>query len=542
MQRLFSVFLLVFPILLWSQSVQDLESRLSKATTKTEKMNVTFQLAQATLSSNPAKAADYAFKSSQFAAEVGDKKKECEAIYLSATALYNRSDYGGAGDRLKRAFASAKKTGLVDVAVGASEKLQEIALRNRNYNEALGYSKELVEYLKTASTGKKQNSNPAPVVNDLSSGQKDKYEATIKQLELEKRQIREELAKATGRTELLELNRQEAEAELKNYQERTKEELSKREEALSSYSVENEKTAKMLKEKDRMVRNLTKEQLADSVQLVKKETELQKQKLKAAESENLRNLIGLFAIFVLLLAILFYARFHAKNRMARQLADKNSLIETERQRSDKLLLNILPPAIAEELKQKNKVAAREYDKATVMFIDFANFTYIAEKLSPDMLVEELDYCFSNFDHIIGQYAIEKIKTIGDAYMCACGLSDMNASPSDMVKAALEIQDFLLHLKAERQHRNLPFFEARIGIHTGPVVAGVVGAKKFAYDIWGDTVNIAARMEQTCDPGKVNVSEDSYWLAKYEFDWQARGRIAAKNKGEMEMYYVKALKV
>jgi adenylate cyclase len=177
----------------------------------------------------------------------------------------------------------------------------------------------------------------------------------------------------------------------------------------------------------------------------------------------------------------------------------------------------------------------------VMFTDFFNFTGIAERLSPEMLVEELDFCFSNFDRIIGQYRIEKIKTIGDAYLCASGLSDMNASPSDMVRAALEIQDFLQHVKAERMSRGLPYFEARIGIHTGPVVAGVVGAKKFAYDIWGDTVNTAARLEEACDSGRVNVSESTHLLAKYEFEWLYRGKIASKNKEAMEMYYVTAVK-
>lgn len=176
-----------------------------------------------------------------------------------------------------------------------------------------------------------------------------------------------------------------------------------------------------------------------------------------------------------------------------------------------------------------------------MFIDFTGFTGVAEKLAPENLVEELDYCFSNFDQIVSQYRIEKIKTVGDAYICASGLSDLNASPSDMVKAALEIQDFLLHHKAERQGLGLAYFEARVGIHTGPVVAGVVGKKKFAYDIWGDTVNIAARMEESCEPGRVNVSEDTHWLAKYEFEWQYRGKIAAKNKAAMDMYYVTGLK-
>jgi class 3 adenylate cyclase len=227
--------------------------------------------------------------------------------------------------------------------------------------------------------------------------------------------------------------------------------------------------------------------------------------------------------------------------MADELTHKNKLIEDEQKRSNTLLLNILPPAIADELKARNKVAARKYEQATVMFVDFKGFTNVAEQLSPERLVEELDLCFSNFDRIISQYKIEKIKTVGDAYICASGLSDMNASPSDMVKAALEIQDFLLGLKAERLGQGLPFFEARVGIHIGAVVAGVVGAKKFAYDIWGDTVNTAARMEEACDPGRVNVSEDAYWLTKYEFEWQHRGKIAAKNKGTMDMYYVTGLK-
>ena len=138
-----------------------------------------------------------------------------------------------------------------------------------------------------------------------------------------------------------------------------------------------------------------------------------------------------------------------------------------------MLLNILPSELVDELKEKGTATTQYYELATVMFTDFIGFTNVAERLTPEQLVEELDYCFSNFDRIIERYRVEKIKTVGDAYICASGLSDMNASPSDMVKAALEIQDFLLHVKAERMDQGLPFFEARVGIHTGPVVAGVV---------------------------------------------------------------------
>ena len=297
-----------------------------------------------------------------------------------------------------------------------------------------------------------------------------------------------------------------------------------------------------------MVDMLTKDQLADSIVRAQQERDIQLNRRLLAEAETqktrdqaLRNLLGVVVGFMLVLAGLFYVRYRAKQRTANELAEKNVRIEEEQKRSDNLLLNILPSAIAQELKTSNKVAARKYDEATVMFLDFKGFTNIAEQLSPELLVEELDFCFSNFDRIISQYHIEKIKTIGDAYLCASGLSDKIPRPSDVVKAALEIQDFLQYMKAERLSRGMPFFEARVGIHTGPVVAGVVGSKKFAYDIWGDTVNIAARMQESCDSGQVNVSGTTYSLTQYEFEWQSRGRIAAKNKGDLDMYYVKGVR-
>ncbi|MFN4255582.1 MAG: adenylate/guanylate cyclase domain-containing protein [Saprospiraceae bacterium] len=202
-----------------------------------------------------------------------------------------------------------------------------------------------------------------------------------------------------------------------------------------------------------------------------------------------------------------------------------------------MLLNILPRNVAAELTVRNKVAARRYERATVMFVDFVGFTQAAERLQPEEVVAELDFCFSRFDAIIGRFRIEKIKTVGDAYICASGLSDRNEHPADMIRAALEMQAFLRELQTKREAEGRPHFEARIGIHFGPVVAGVVGAKKFAYDIWGDTVNTAARMEETCEPGRVNVSGAVYDMAQSDFQWTFRGKVSAKNKSEMAMYYV-----
>jgi class 3 adenylate cyclase len=264
-----------------------------------------------------------------------------------------------------------------------------------------------------------------------------------------------------------------------------------------------------------------------------------KEQLKVEEQNNLVRLAGIASGFFLLLTVLLYGRFRAKRRTARSLEEKNGIIEVERQRSDELLLNILPKSIAEELKKEGKARARRFEQVSVLFSDFVNFTRISEQLDPEELVEELDKCFKAFDYIIGQYPdLEKIKTIGDAYMCASGLSDRKTMPYSIVQAALDIQNYLNEYKELRIRQGKPYFEARIGIHTGHVVAGVVGSKKFVYDIWGDTVNIAARIESNSEPGQINISEETYKLVRYRFECQSRGKMPAKNKGEIDMYFVK----
>ncbi len=213
-------------------------------------------------------------------------------------------------------------------------------------------------------------------------------------------------------------------------------------------------------------------------------------------------------------------------------------VKREKNRSDELLLNILPGEVAEELKAKGSAEAKQFDDVTVMFTDFKNFTLISEKLSPSELVAEIHSCFKAFDDIIGRHNIEKIKTIGDSYMCAGGLPVVNTTnATDVVLAALEIQQFMKSHSQNRMKEGKEIFEIRIGIHTGPVVAGIVGVKKFAYDIWGDTVNIASRMETGGEAGKVNISGSTYAQVKDNFTCSYRGKIQAKNKGEIDMYFV-----
>ena len=214
----------------------------------------------------------------------------------------------------------------------------------------------------------------------------------------------------------------------------------------------------------------------------------------------------------------------------------------EQEKTEELLLNILPKETAEELKKYGKAKARHYDFASVMFTDFKGFTFLSEKLTSTDLVKEIDYCFANFDDIIEKYQIEKIKTIGDSYMCAAGIPKENSfNPILLTLAGMEIIQFMEKHKEERKEQNLPYFELRTGIHTGSLVTGVVGKKKFAYDIWGDTVNTASRLESSGEPGMLNVSESTYNVIKDYFDCEFRGKIEAKNKGQLAMYFVMKIK-
>jgi class 3 adenylate cyclase len=213
-------------------------------------------------------------------------------------------------------------------------------------------------------------------------------------------------------------------------------------------------------------------------------------------------------------------------------------IEKQKKRSDELLLNILPEQVAEELKERGEAEAKLIDKVTVLFTDFKGFTQLSEKMTPQVLVGQIHEYFSAFDSISVKYGIEKIKTIGDAYMAAGGLPETNQTHAhDVIMAAMEINAYMIEQRRKREARGESFFEIRIGVHTGPVVAGIVGVKKFQYDIWGDTVNTASRMESAGEPGKINVSESTYMLIKDQFACEYRGEIDAKGKGKMKMYFV-----
>jgi len=225
-----------------------------------------------------------------------------------------------------------------------------------------------------------------------------------------------------------------------------------------------------------------------------------------------------------------------------EIEKQRDLISQEMKKSDELILNILPKETAAELKKKGKATPRYYESATVIFTDIVSFTKKAMAMEAEDIVKDLDHCFGAFDEIMKKHNVEKIKTMGDGYMGVGGIPTTNKThPKDTILAALDIIDFMEEFRKDQEKRGVQPWRVRVGIHTGPLVSGVVGKNKFQYDVWGDAVNLAARMESSSESGKVNVSEATYMACQGEFAFEHRGKVLAKNKGKVDMYFVEKLK-
>lgn len=219
-----------------------------------------------------------------------------------------------------------------------------------------------------------------------------------------------------------------------------------------------------------------------------------------------------------------------------------SRVIKEGEKNQRLMQNILPYDIAEELRSNGEVAVEHYNKVSVLFTDFKGFTALTEQMAPTALIKELDDCFSNFDEIVVAHQMEKIKTIGDTYMCADGIPEANAHNAvDAVLAGLSMQRFIGQRQSEKQLDGQQYWSCRLGISTGEVIAGIIGKHKFAYDVWGDNVNSASRMESSGEPGRVNISQSTFDEVKDFFDCEPRGTIEAKGKGRIAMYFVNGIK-
>jgi len=265
------------------------------------------------------------------------------------------------------------------------------------------------------------------------------------------------------------------------------------------------------------------------VGLKKREVDLANLEIKRQKLTKNALTAGLFMIVVI--AGILYRDYRNKIKT-------NKILDSQKAEIESLLLNILPAEVAQELQKTGEATPRFYESVSVLFTDFKSFTVIADRLSPQEVVAELNACFRAFDEIVKKWGLEKIKTIGDSYMCAGGIPvALDDHPVKIIRAAIEIRDWVHQMNEDRKARGQEPWEMRIGIHVGPLVAGVVGKMKFAYDIWGSTVNVASRMESNGHPGEINISATTYELVKDTFQCTYRGKIYAKNVGEIDMYFV-----
>jgi len=306
-----------------------------------------------------------------------------------------------------------------------------------------------------------------------------------------------------------------------------------REQELEAERTEQELRATKAREENQRLKlkqqELEEEQNRKDILL--KDLEIEKSNIEIQKTKSIaRNLVIIvfLAILIMILALFAFTKIRKSNK----------IIQVEKVKSDKLLLNILPESTAEELKTLGVSLPRRYDKVAVLFTDFKGFTKITETMSPEQLVDSLSLFFAGFDDIMKKYGLEKIKTIGDAYMCAGGIPDPLENASErLIYAAKEMLELIEKINKGKRELGQDTWGIRIGIHTGPVVAGVIGKYKFQYDIWGDTVNLAARMESSGEPGRINISESTFNDVKGSINCTYRGEIAAKNKGNVKMYFV-----
>ena len=511
-----------------------------------------------------------------------DPKKNREAIaklnHLIATIYYNNDDLYNALEYNDDAMAAARKAPYYELLSQTCFTAALIQQDLYDYEKALDYYKEhltlrdsflLEERLRQQELLQQQVllERSEKEIKLLLINQKIQN-LTIQQLESEKQRLQltsDNLALKTQQQEdqlqLLQSAQEIQETQLKNQElenMRTKQELKLAQQAAESAKKDQEIFALEQNEK---IQTLALAKEKEEKAREQKENELLKSKNELAESKIARQqafrrfaygigaLLGL--ILLLILGGLLYSRL-----LNRKLAQQNTeiahqkeeiekshqQIAVEKEKSDNLLLNILPKDTANELKESGVATPRNYEKVTVLFTDFSNFTRISAQMSPNELITELNTCFKAFDEIVERNNLEKIKTIGDSYMCAGGIPQPNDSnPEDAVNAALEIKSFIDKNIAAKKANNQPFWEIRIGIHTGQIIAGVVGKKKFAYDIWGDTVNTSSRMESSGENGKINISQSTFELVKDKFDCTYRGMIEAKNKGKIGMYFVEGRK-
>jgi class 3 adenylate cyclase len=537
-----------------AQSTTELIEVLDDADTDAERYGILYDLTGQLLESgrkeDKALAVTFSKRLYTTAKRLSDNKLSGPAAYTLALAYRNQRDDRNTDRFMAEAVDFGMKAGQADLIMMAVAERNRLATKARNYREAAAISQRALDYFTKNGDDRSLSSLRAQLKREQAALQRRKREienetqelsGEVNRLQGEKTRLDGSNQQLKGTNQKLEkenLTRKEQLAKRAKELEESNRELTQTQEekaAVEARVAESKKEISALGREALEQRTLATEarELLVEAELVRQEAEMKAER----QSTQLYAALGAGAA-LLLLALTFFSRFRVKQRSAKKLELANNEIEAARKQSDELLKNILPVEIAKELKATGKARARSFPDATVLFCDFVNFTQTAERLGAEALVQELDVCFKAFDKIMDNYpGVEKIKTIGDAYMAASGLTTRKVLPNDIIRAALDMQRFLDTEGRKRAELSLPFFSGRIGLHTGPVVAGVVGARKFAYDIWGDTVNVASRIEGKSEPGRVNISESTYDRIKYKFRCTYRGKVEAKNKGLIDMYFV-----
>ena len=530
----------------------------------------------------PTNAINYLRQAEKELKKNGDPNQEKASLIYTLGVIYlNGNDIYNAKSSIEEAQKIAAKnnnqlllTEIYATAAKVDEKLYkyESALENYQHHLTLRDSFLLEERKRQQDLLQQQFLlNRSEKEIRLMMVQQDIQKLMISQLNLEKDKmsLKSEkllLENKTKEIELIQLQQERAiqEAAIKNKAletERTEQTL--RLTAQKLETEQNERILGELRQKEELER-LKQQNLSRENDVLKKDKDLltkdknlltQQQELdrlnlekRKGELETIYVLSGIgFLILLMILAGLFYFR-GANRKLAQQneqienqkieIENSHQQVEEERQKAEEILLNILPAETARELKETGVATPKNYDMVSVLFSDFVAFTSVAEDMEPDELIEELNICFMKFDEIMEQNNMEKIKTIGDSYMCAGGIPAANkTNPIDAVKAAFAMQDYIQSRRKLRKKEGREYWGMRIGIHTGKVIAGVVGKKKFAYDIWGDSVNLASRMESSSEDGRINISDATYKYVKDIYHCQYRGGIVVKNIGSVEMYFI-----
>lgn len=484
-----------------------------------------------------------------------DKYALANVEHLIATMYFSINDRYNALAHNELAIEYAKAGKQDDILSKAYRTASQVYHDLYDYEKAYDY---YIQYLKLSESLQAAERNQQYLLNERSNqlraaegeirfllAQQEIKERSLRQARIEQEKLEESYSAVTRQREL--------EAALYHKQQEVDQATLREKVALALQADQKSRLALQALDAEKqkaLISQLKQQEAIDEAERVSREQQvelLRRDKTLAdlklsANAEFARNTYiigGLGAVMLLILAISWWFARRASRRLRLQNqkieAQKNQ-IESERSKSDRLLRNILPEEIADELKTRGYAAPKLYDSATVLFTDFVNFTRLSANLPPEEIISELDECFLAFDEIIDRYGLEKIKTIGDAFMCAGGLPVPNDTHAvDAVKAAIEITQWL----AERNRTNpkAVFQHMRIGIHTGPVVAGVIGKNKFAYDIWGDAVNLASRLEEQGEAGRINVSQTTYEAVKDHFLCSWRGKKEVHNKGLIDMYFI-----